>query len=995
MNNSRNKIKAPKTLKGETVKTVFRTLFLCILVTVSASVMFFGWQVYGMIARAPKLDTNLIRADVSTLIFDQDENVVVDLGIERREWVQFNDISPVMIDALLAIEDARFFDHYGVDWSRTIAAVIYTARNLVTGVDSLQGGSTLTQQLINLTHLLDEETDQRVVTIERKLQEISLAIQLEREFSKEQIIEAYLNIAPFGGRIFGVQAAAEFYFGVNASELTLSQAATLAGIVQLPNVHRPDENANQTQNRRNIVLEMMVRHGFITPEIYDLAAAEPITDLLVYSEITSDEIERYEPFINRVLTEAQERFNINPFGGYQIFTTLDRDAQGFVYNLLMSNDYFLWPNNEIQTGVAMIGNDGRIRALAGREKQRTDNIERGFNLAADGRRQPGSVSKPIWAYGPAFEYLNWGTGTMINDELFAYASGQIVRNFDHAFRGRVSVRNSMDQSWNVPAVKAMNAVVQRYGSETVVNFVSNLGIPPHEEGLLESHAIGTHQVSPLQVAGAYSAFANGGTFNQPFTIERIIAPDGTILYESPLSERVMSEETAYMMSSILRTAMTDGTGQAALVPGQWVAGKTGTTNFTDYVRSQFSIPFGAVPDVWFAGYSMNYTVAIWTGYQYTNNGDFVHLSEQRIPRELFRIIMGRLNDAGMNTPVRPSTIVSREVEWQSGTHDGEVCLSSSVTPGMFRRTELFPAHAVPTCTSNRFAVPDVPENFEVASGDGTTLNFTWDHINNLPMTLEEAQAALSTAISLTQGQIFISDALRNLSPGEAEARMIIDQINAIGETEYVVIGTLVDGTNQELVSTRLNEASYSLSISDLAAIQSFHVIARFTGNNSVSGPSNVIANIDFIDPSEFEIPIPTMEDWTMNQFLEWAESRDVEHYEFEWEYSDTVDVDLIITTNPTNVITIDQTLRVIVSLGPQELPELPEIPGLPTLPNPEQDSESNSDTSDQDDPSGSEPFNISPDLEGLIHIGNFSDDENRRVSRMFTAVLERFRGIIH
>jgi len=451
-NNTRNKITAPRVEKGETTRLVFRTLFLCILSGVSVVAIIFGLWVRNVLAETPDLNTSSIFANVSTFIYDEDGVLLIELGTERREWVQFHEISPVMIDAILAIEDARFFDHYGVDWSRTIVAVMYTAQNLATGVDSMQGGSTLTQQLINQTHLL-METGERDTTIERKLQEIMLAIQLEREFSKEQIIEAYLNFAPFGGRIFGVQAAAEFYFGVDASQLTLSQAATLAGLVQLPNVHRPDWNAIQTQIRRNEVLDLMVRHGFITPELRDLAAAEPVTDLLVYSEITRSDVERYQPFIDRVLNEAHERFGIDPMGGYRIHTTLNRDAQGFVFDLLMTNEHFAWPNEAMQTGIAMVGNDGRIRAIAGREMLRADNYERGFNLAVDGRRQPGSVSKPIWAYGPAVEYLRWGTGTMINDELFAYGGGTdplgpgpLVRNFDNTYRGRVSLRNAMDHS---------------------------------------------------------------------------------------------------------------------------------------------------------------------------------------------------------------------------------------------------------------------------------------------------------------------------------------------------------------------------------------------------------------------------------------------------------------------------------------------------------------------------------------------------------------------
>ena len=173
-------------------------------------------------------------------------------------------------------------------------------------------------------------------------------------------------------------------------------------------------------------------------------------------------------------------------------------------------------------------------------------------------------------------------------------------------------------------------------------------------------------MSPLQIAGAYSAFAAGGVFTEPFTIERIVAPDGEILYESPHSERVMSEATAYMITSTLRSTMTHGSGQRAQVSGQWLAGKTGTTNFPDEIRQRWNLRFGAVPDVWFAGFSMDYTVAIWTGYESINDGTFLIGTDRNIPRDLFGIIMTELNTAGMAAPERPSTVVRRDVEWQSG-----------------------------------------------------------------------------------------------------------------------------------------------------------------------------------------------------------------------------------------------------------------------------------------------------------------------------------------
>ena len=1071
LNNFKNRKEVSQPPKGETLGIVLKTMFLCLIVAVSAGVALFGWWVHGVLAETPELDPDLMIPSVSTFIFDEDGYQVAEFGTERREWVQFDDISPVMVDAMLAIEDARFFEHYGVDWTRTIAAVRHTLTSMVTGAESTQGGSTLTQQLINQTHLLLEDGE-RDTTIDRKLQEIYLSIRLEREFSKEQIIEAYLNIAPFGGRIFGIQAASEFYFGVDASQLTLPQAATLAGIVQLPNVHRPDLNAHHTQERREMVLNLMVRHGFISEEMQLLASAEPITDLLIYDEAGLDDKQRYQPFIDRVLYEANARFGINPMAGYQIHTTLNRDIQGYVWDLMTTTEHFDWHNEQLLTVVAMVENDGRIRALAGRDVHdafNTGSDARAFNLPADGIRQPGSSVKPIWSYGPAIEHLGWGTGTMINDELFAFGggidnplgTGPIVRNWDQNYRGRVSVRNAMDWSWNVPAIKAMNLV----GEEKVMEFIASLGIPPYEyvpygenepvPTLMEAHALGTQPISALQMAGAYTAFANGGYFIEPFTITRIIAPDGTILYGEDEPVRVMSEATAYMVTSTLRTVITQGTATRIhhQLPDQWLAGKTGTTNFTEDIFEQFNMPSGVVPEVWFVGYSTDFTLAIWTGHPSRNDGSFVSAHEQTIPRDIFAIIMGELNTAGSREPARPSTVVEREIEWQSGTADGEVCFPSGSTPHStvpnpfiltsknWRQTELFHEDDLPTCTSDRFTgsvggpVPEAPTNFSVDFSGGTTLNFSWDHSANrivggtISLSYSEASAARDRARSLTANQSTITDELRNLPVGEAEAQMMMDQISAGGRsggggTEYIVMGILANGSPREIVRTASNSASHSFSAGDLNAIRSFHVVARSSSGSS--GPSNSEENGNFVEPPPETEPdyilIPNMTGWTLDQFAQWADNNNV-FRDFAWEYSATIPKYHIIVTNPTGTMRSDQLLIVVVSDGPGEqaapqetIPETsPEV--VPTDPpptdppptdpppteldpdlDPYEDLESagidRSMLELNEEPQEVEPapFDQSPGLEDVIHIGNFKYSEEGIFHRFFATIERVNRG---
>lgn len=865
-----NLVKKTPAKISEIFGTIFKTLFLVLILGVAAGFVFMALWVNDVLAETPVLNTSLIFREGASVIFDREGIPFSEGDGERREWVQFHEISPVMIDAILAIEDARFFEHPGVDWSRTLVAVLYTAENMLTGSQSTQGGSTLTQQLVNQTHLLLEDGT-RDNTIGRKLQEILLAMQIEREFSKEQIIEAYLNYAPFGGRIFGVQAAAEFYFGVDAADLTLSQAATLAGLVQLPNAYRPDIHADNAQERRNTVLYLMVRHGFITQQIADLAAAEPITDLLVYQEIAGlHTAGRYESFVNLVFEEMENRFGItNPHAGYQIFTTLDREAQASIHSMLHTNSHINWPNENIQQAVVMMGNYGAIRAIAGRDIMNRQNIQRGYNLPVQMQRQVGSTSKPIWAYGPAFELLNWGTGSMIDDRVFGYdwtlPGSAMVHNWDRQYRGRVSVRNAMDWSWNIPAILTYLAVVEEQGQEAMDNFVNSLGIPTPHTGFNSRYAIGGNQYgySVLQMAGAYAAFANGGTFNEPFTITRIVTPDGEIIYgdEFHHSERVMSESTAYMMSSILRSSLTQGTGGDALVSGQWVAGKTGTTNFPEHIEQIFPQVRNGVPDAWFVGYSTDYTVAVWTGYPSINDGTFLPMEQQRFSQRMFRYIMTEFNTAGNTQPIRPGNIVTANVEWGSGTYNGEVCLPSYYTPSggltgfsrvnmLWQMSELFVAGHQPECVSGRFEAPATPENFAVSHGSGLGIEFTWDHIDTLPMTLEEAVAARNQANAVGRNLTRITEALLNLEISEDQANMMIDKIYAIGETEYVVMGRISSNQSVELGSTtdnRINIDFFDISIHEAASIIEFYVVTRFAYSGRMSAPSNTVPNDGFID----------------------------------------------------------------------------------------------------------------------------------------------------
>lgn len=946
-----------KQFKGrKNLKSIGQTTFLILSLSVIGIGFFFGIWVMGVLGDARELDVRRIVSTNTTQILDRNGTIVRETGI-TREWVSLNEISPVMIDAILAIEDARFYEHYGVDWTRTLAAQLSNVETLVTGTGGIQGGSTITQQLINQTHLLDEDGN-RDTSIDRKLEEMLLSFQIERILSKDQILEAYLNYSPFGGGIYGVQAASEFYFGVDASRLTLSQAATLAGLVQAPNDFRPDRHPHITEVRRNEVLYMMERHGYITSTIRDLAAGEPITDVLVYyRSVSAEENAIFNDYVNHVLNEAYERWGINAHEGYTIETYLDPDIQTELITALTTNERVGWPDDYIQSAISVIDTQsGHIVGLAGRDLQRTEydrNRERASVLPTHIKRSIGSTAKPIWAYGPAMEYLNWSPGTMLNDDLFAYASGMLVRNWSLQHEGRVSMRQAIAPSWNPPALQAFNAVVNE-DPNLVANFVTGLGIPEDQVGwyvdaggnqsdsLLESYAIGGNRtgMSPMHLAGAYAAFGNTGVYNEPRAIRRIIAPDGTIYYEPPgevqpfRTERVMSEQTAYMMTDVLRTSVTNdqsrgdlhwATGTQANIPGWFIAAKTGTTNFDADTMARHNIPAGGVPDVWIAGYTHEYTMSIWVGYDSLAEGRYVYGNSRDIPNHLFREVMSRINHENpARSPQRPQGIIEANFELMAGTEIGVTCLPTG-TSGALVRTELFlEGYGPRTCEATHYAIQlEAPTNFSV-SASGTTLNFSWNagNVSMGAMTLEEAQAAAARANALALQSTHMTDALRNLRPTEGEARMMIKRIQAGvgvggGDIEYVVIANLIGGGTRELVTTTDTSVSYPVSPSDIADIRTFHVIAR--RGNTTSSPSNLANNdVNLIEPSDLEIVIPDMEGWTLSRFEEWANANNVQYSPPTEAYSNRVAEGLIITTNPTGTMRIDQTIRITISLGPQQ-----------------------------------------------------------------------------
>lgn len=604
---------------------------------------------FWMVKDAPELDEKLLKDPIASSLLDANGNEFAQIGQSQRIYTKYKDIPPVLEKAVLSTEDARFYDHYGVDFIRFGGAVI---ANIQDGGYS-QGGSTITQQVVKYSFLTFDKT------LTRKFQEMWLAIQLERKYTKQEILELYLNKIFYGARSYGVAKAAETYFGVtDLKDLTLEQAALLAGIPQRPNAFNPFTNPKAAEERRNLVLKLMVKNEAITQAEADQAAATPIEKTLIAEKdrnqsTGSETVTAYESFIDEVIEEiTTKQPNLNVFtDGLKIYTTMDKNAQQYVDELLDGNDID-YPNDDFQAGVVLMDTKtGEVRAIGGGRNQ---TALRGFNYATDIKRQPGSTIKPLLDYGPAVEYLNWSSAQMLKDAPYSYSNGTPIHNWDRSYDGTITMRKALARSRNIPALKAM----QEVGLDKAKDFGNKLGLGLDD--IYESYSIGGLKkgVSPMKMAGAYAAFGNGGTYHKPYTVAKVILQDGSEINFRSKPNVVMKDSTAYIVTDMLKSVVDSGTGTTANIPYLNVAGKTGTTNFDEETSRKYGFPSSAVPDSWFVGYTPQLTASVWTGYSKNGPNNYMTGYQQKIAQQIFRKVVSVSAEKLKNTDFeKPDSVV--------------------------------------------------------------------------------------------------------------------------------------------------------------------------------------------------------------------------------------------------------------------------------------------------------------------------------------------------
>ena len=574
-----------------------------------------GGLVFGYYAsKAPTLSEKDLIATTSSKIYDNQNNLIADLGAEKRINVKTNEIPTDLVNAIVAIEDHRFFNHRGVDFIRIGGAFFSNLRG------GRQGGSTLTQQLIKLTYFSTSSSDQ---TLSRKIQEAWLATQLEQKATKQEILTYYINKVYMSNGNYGMQTAARSYYAKDLKDLSLPQVALLAGMPQAPNQYDPYTNPEAALQRRNLVLKEMLDMKSITNEQYESAVNTPVTDGLQSLTGSSNYPAYMDNYLKEVIQQVEEETGYNVLTtGMDVYTNVDTAAQKRLWDIYNSDEYVNYPDNELQVASTIIDvTNGKVIAQLGSRHQ-SSNVSFGTNQAVETNRDWGSTMKPISDYAPAIEHEEYSsTGVTIPDTPYNFpGTNTQIYNWDRQYYGNISMVYALQQSRNVPAVRALEKV----GLKKAKKFLSSIGIDYPE--MVYANAISSNTsdssnkygASSEKMAAAYATFANGGTYYKPQYVNRVVFSDGTTKNFDTSGTRVMKEATAYMMTDMLKSVITAGLGYNANISGLYHAGKTGTSNYADNELKKLTKDYNyssiVTPDESFVGYTTQYSMAVWTGY---------------------------------------------------------------------------------------------------------------------------------------------------------------------------------------------------------------------------------------------------------------------------------------------------------------------------------------------------------------------------------------------
>lgn len=637
-------------------KMILNILIICVIAFASLMAVFFAY----IIVKAPKFDPNNLKFTQMSELYDTEGNIITKMGNENRTEISYDDLPEVLIDAIIATEDSKFFQHNGFDLARFMKASMYQLVGKNGG-----GASTLTMQIAKNNYTSTKSKGFEGIT--RKFTDIYLSIfKIERKYTKKEILEFYVNDSYLGNGAYGVEQASLNYFGKSVSELNLAEASFIAGLFQSPTYYNPYNYPERAEGRRKTVLYLMQRHGYITEEEKEIAENSPITSYIKKTQ-TSGTYSEYQGYIDTVVEELENEYDLNPYTTpLKIYTAMNRSKQDFV-NKVMNGEAWKWENENAQAGVVMTDSaSGEVLAVgAGRNK----NSERSYNFATMTNKQIGSTAKPIFDYGPAVEYLGWGTVNYIDDTPTTYSDGTKISNSDGGYKGRLPLYQALGLSRNVTALKTFQQVSKEAGNDKILKFASSLGITPEVDKngkIHEAHSIGSFtgstkkgesRNSPMTMAGAYQAFSNGGYYIKPHTIKKFVYKDTDEVVETKSAKtRVMNDSTAYIINYSLNWSATEGLAKSAAgISGVQTAAKTGTSNFDEATRKRYHLSSKAVNDLWVCGYTPKQTITFWYGYADIRKGHST-TSSWSTRDKFYRNLAENLFDKDGSSFARPSSI---------------------------------------------------------------------------------------------------------------------------------------------------------------------------------------------------------------------------------------------------------------------------------------------------------------------------------------------------
>ena len=690
------KKKKKKTNKIEIFKSF---MIFCFSFAIFCLILGISFGAY-IITTAPKFtEEKLYNKDASILYLSNGEEFAK-IGDELREKVTYDQLSQSLIDAIIATEDSRFFQHSGVDLPRFLKASFTQLLGKGGG-----GASTLTMQVSKNAFTSTEA--EGIEGIIRKFTDIYVSVfEIETHYTKEQIIEFYVNSNNLGSRNRGVEQASMDYFGKHASELNIAEAAMIAGLFQAPNAYNPYIYPEACEQRRQTVLSLMLRHGYINEEEYNIAKELTVEELLVDKEVESDS-NTYIDFINTVVEEVIERTGQDPYEvPMKIYTTMDKNMQDTMSGV-MNGSLYKWENDEVQAASVVIDvNTGEIKAVGGGRNR----VAKGVNFT-NIPRQIGSTAKPLYDYGPGIEYNNWSTYTPFTDEPYAYSDGTTLKNWDGKYYNFQTLHEALKHSRNIPAVKAF----QQNNQSNITKFVTNLGLNPGT--MYETHALGGYEGDTLvTLATAYAAFSNGGYYIEPHSFTKVEFTESGKTYEvKPVTRKAMSESTAYMITKILEDTSSYAIGRN--VNGVNYAGKSGTNNLPSNIIDKYDYPSNAIKDKLIASFNDSYAITVWYGYEELSKEHYMTVNNYNI-KDVFQTIAKSVYTE-KSTWEQPDSVVKLEVEYGLPT----AMLASEYTPESQKVTAYFKKGFEPTEVSTRYS-----QLANVSNLNYTNNTLSWDPI---------------------------------------------------------------------------------------------------------------------------------------------------------------------------------------------------------------------------------------------------------------------------